>query len=118
MNTTPSQKLVADLVGHVPELSGILNEHVQDNDGVLPHLFLADVARSVAAAFLNGGAAERSAVSRILEFFENRLELGGEVAEVIGVSFVEMLPSTGEPASGVRDLLGPKLSDEFRGLNW
>lgn len=118
-DTPPTHDLVIDLVDRVPELAEPFQEHVRDNDELLPYLFLSDVARWVAARFLGGTDSDLELVSETLDFLEEKYEQGPQdVKELIAVGLVESLPSTGEPASAVRDLLGPNLSAQFRLLNW
>jgi hypothetical protein len=54
-------------------------------------------------------------VRAIMDYLEERFVKGGEeVKELISVSFLELLPSKGEPGSGLRDLLGLELSSEAK----
>lgn len=101
-------KFVHALVDEVPELRPLMEEHVEDNFGeVLPHLFLADVARFVTAnpreqatssalAFLNGGL--RSAEP--------------ERRDLISTGFVENLVTGPDSLREMRIRLGPDLRAE------
>jgi hypothetical protein len=108
------------LVARVPPLQPILREHLSDNFGeVLPHVFLGEVTRYAVAEFVRSnppGSVERRAspeLESLLVELEAGVAAGGEITELIGVSFLENLPRPDEPGGGVRDLLGPQLSSEL-----
>lgn len=103
--------VVGALVSRVPALRGLLQEHVDDYDGLLPHLFLADVVRFVSRG---AGVVVRGLVAAVLEdLFRSGEE---EDRELIAVSFLENLPSEAEEGGSIRQELGPLLSDELRRL--
>ena len=56
----------------------------------------------------------------ILPFFVEEVFTRGDesVRELITVSFVENLPSTGEVGALMRKLLGPALEEVFQRVNW
>jgi hypothetical protein len=108
------------LVAQVPALEPLFREHVSDNFGeVLPHVFFGDVSRYAVSEFLRSeatGAGVRRVpreLESLLAALEDGLAAGGDVTELIRVSFLENLPRLGEPGYGVRDLLGPKLRSEL-----
>jgi hypothetical protein len=81
---------VSRLVAVVPGLVSIFGEHIADNGEPLPHVFMGDVTRfAIASAELEDSA---DSLSMLLTLLEDGLNSGdNEVAELIGVSFVENL---------------------------
>lgn len=90
-----------------PGLMMLLQEHLDDYEELLPHVFLGDVTRWVAARALPPRDPE---VEQLLAFIEARFAQGGEhEREMISVSFLENLPRPGEPGAELRNQLGPNL---------
>ncbi len=110
-----AETLVRELVATFPGLAVSLERHLDDNFGeLLPYVFLADVERYVLDAY-RAETQPGAPVRAILDYLEESFVKGGEeVKELISVSFLELLPSKGEPGSGLRDLLGPELSSEAK----
>jgi len=102
-----TEAFVQRLVIANPELQPLLDEHLEDNFGeLLPHLWTSDLARHVVARYQSDGS---DAVAPLLEQLDEAAGHDPEVDEVLGVSFVELLPNPGEPGAEVTDLLGPRL---------
>lgn len=98
---------VGALVHRFPVLLPLLQEHLDDYDGLLPHVFLGDVTRWVLGHIESPADSE---VGAVLVFFEACFAQGGEhERELISVSFLENLPRRGEPGAALRDQLGPDL---------
>lgn len=100
--------LIRTLVDHSPSLLSVLQTHVDDYSGLLPHLFMADVARwSVARYEANPGDPE---LLGVLQFMEESFAAGrAEDHELIAASFLENLPRRSEVGSGLPMMLGPGL---------
>ena len=98
---------VGALIYDFPELSPILGESLEDNEGqVLPHLVLADIVRWLASRV----DSEPDRCELIVNWLERAYERGPEdVRGWIVVSGVEMIPDPGHPGSSLRELLGPIL---------
>jgi hypothetical protein len=81
----------------VPELRPAYEEHLADNDELLPHVFFGDVSRSVVS---RASAGDSDVVARILSCLERVLTEGDEQAsELVVVSFVENIaPEDGAAA--------------------
>jgi hypothetical protein len=75
------------LVGSVPEIAPVVQEHFADNDELLLHILMADVLRFTVAAY---GRGDLLLSHRCLAFIEQAL-LSGDAAIInaVEVSFVE-----------------------------
>jgi hypothetical protein len=101
---------VGALCYRYPLLLELLQEHLDDYDGVLPHVFMGDLTRWVVQRFHDDASDET--LRQVLDFLESAFE-GGRSEELIAVSFLENLSSNGDHA-GVRALLGPALQNQLR----
>ncbi|TWT96121.1 hypothetical protein Pla108_32030 [Botrimarina colliarenosi] len=98
---------VEDLVERFDDLRTIFQEHVADNDEILPHLFMGDVTRYV----LSGGSQRQELVRHL----NDALRTGEEYIEnLIAVSFVENLESEEELERALRDAQADALREEWR----
>ena len=71
----------------LPEFSDAIDEHVADNDEVLPHVLFGDLTRFVLKANDDG---DDELVRRALAFLDGVLREGDDgVQNLVGVSFVE-----------------------------
>jgi hypothetical protein len=85
--TIDTEQFIALLVGEVPELSPVLAQSVDEFDGLLFHLFIADVRRFAIAAHERG---DEATLHRVLDVVDRGLTDGDEsVRNAIAVSFVE-----------------------------
>jgi hypothetical protein len=98
---------VGALVHEHPWFVDLLQEHLDFYDGLLPHVFLADVERWAEASLAQDSDHARLQLSKVLEFLERSMQAGPETAELVSVSFLELLPRPGEPGSELRSLVGP-----------
>lgn len=110
-------RLVERLVARVPGLRQSYDEHVADNDVLMPHVYFGDVTRWVVADFeatrdrpdATGGWRD------VIEFLEEEYPASDDDAKaVIEQSFVENLPYPGEPGYGIERHLGPELASIYR----
>jgi hypothetical protein len=91
-----------------PELEHLRRQHLDENYGeMLPHLWTSDLARYVVERYRTGGSA---AVQSLLSTLDAEAGSKPEVDEMIGVSFVEVLPYPGEAGAEVTRHLGPRLA--------
>jgi hypothetical protein len=106
-----SASFIEELLRRVPDLSPIYEEHLADNDGLLPHVFMGDVTR-----FAIASADERprqSSVSTLFGYLEEGLRSGsGEVKELIRASFVENLIGETAALMVLKPLMGQELKTE------
>src|SRR5687767_6505879 len=81
---------IEELLRRAPQLKPSYDQHVRDNDTLLPHVFMGDVARFVIAEVENPQS--RASVRSLLDCFESGLTTGSdEIKELIVISFVENL---------------------------
>lgn len=83
-----------------------LQEHIDFYDGLLPHLFVADVERWAEGELQSGGS-ESVRLSAVLKRLEAGMGAGPDVAELVSVSFLENLPRPGDAGAELRTLVGP-----------
>ena len=101
------------LLGEVPDLQALYDEHVLDNEGeCLPYLLLADVARYVTREVFSGATGPAQPAIRIIEFMEHGMACGDErIDNLICLSFVEGLADDHGVPKRFKALLGPRLSE-------
>jgi len=109
MDTTAS--FIEELLRRVPDLKPIYDEHLFDNDALLPHVFMGDVTRfSVAGA---GNPRMEASITNLLEHLEDGLRIGNDaVKELICVSFVENLIGESTALKALKLSMGPMLKTE------
>lgn len=99
---------VGALIHRFPTLAPILQEHLDDYDGLLPHVLMADITRWVVEHFRTVG--QEGLLREVLGFIEASFEAAQEhERELIIASFLENLPRAGEEGAALRDRLGPAL---------
>lgn len=100
------------LIHAVPELKGAYDEHLADNDMLLPHVLMGDVTRFIVAALSD--ADNHPIVRRVLDYFESELMTGGaESLDLIRSSFVENLLGERIIINKLKPLMGPDLRREI-----
>ena len=112
--TIVSQKtasLVRQIAARFPGLIPILEEHLKDNEEILPHVFFGDLTRYIESLHsmgeVTGSPAELSA---ILQCLEDAFATGDtELQELVSVSFLEHLPQATEPGAELRKMLGENM---------
>lgn len=106
--------LVGALVHRFRVLLPSLQQHLDDYEMLLPHVFMGDVTRRVLGEFRARGASTE--VREILAFLEHHQHQGSAAEqELVAVSFVENLPRSWEKGGGaIRQLLGPSLLAQLR----
>jgi hypothetical protein len=99
---------VGSLVARVPELTPLLQEHLDDYEGLLPHVFMGDVTRWAIERF-KVDETDRS-LQNALDFMEGWAATSKEKdQELVVVSLLENLPFPGQDGEGIREVLGPTL---------
>ncbi len=101
----PYADVIPRLLGQVPELSQLLDEHRHDNDEVLPHVFFGDVTRFVEAELASG---RKETVRPVLSVLENAVESSDPATrDLVGASFLENLDPT--TFAALFALAGPRM---------
>ncbi len=118
----PTERFVHDLVNKIPALRRLLDEHVSDNDALLPHVFMGDLTRFVVQSY-KGGYQQESPENDIgdLPCILSHLEQGmmsrnKEVQELVAVSFLENLDESDKSLRDLESMLGPALANELSKL--
>ena len=105
----PNILFIEKLLRLIPQLNSIYEEHLADNNTLLPHVFMGDVTRFVVAE--SGKLKSRRPLFQLLQCLEEELENGAEeTQEMIVVSFVENLADESLALSLLRPHMGPKLT--------
>lgn len=100
--------LMNRLTTEIRELKPLLQQHLVDQDGDMqPYVLMAEVARWAHESSTR--APDR--VAQLMRRLEREFTAGdGEIQDLIGVGFVEMLPKSPE-GDAVLNLLGPALRE-------
>lgn len=111
----PGASFIQDLMRLVPELKPIYDQHLTENDTLLPHVLMADLARFAVDEV--AGVRHRPAVVKLLSQLENGLSDGdSETRELIVASFAENLAGEVAALQMLRPLMGPRLKKEVSTL--
>lgn len=100
--------LMNRLTTEIRELKPLLQQHLVDQDGDMqPYVLMADVAHWAHA----NSTRVPDRVAQLMRRLEQEFAAGdGEMQDLIGVGFVEMLPESPE-GDTVLSLLGPRLRE-------
>lgn len=116
-----SHAFVRGLLVQAPELQPLFNEHIEDNDELLPHVFMGDVTRFVVALSANSSSddisslASRQTLIKILDFLEEGMQAGDDnVRELISASFLENLDQSDENYQSLKSHFGRSLLEQLR----
>lgn len=110
------ENVTEGLLQRAPELRPLLDEHIQQYDELLPHVFFGDVTRFVMDRVrAEGGAGNHDPVARrILGFLEDAMASSDEnVQELVSVSFLENLDPSDPAYEELKAMLGPNLRREL-----
>lgn len=101
---------IDQLLQSLPQLKPAHDEHLFDNNTLLPHVFMGDVTRF---AIAEAAKANTEILQRLLDHLEKGLENSPkEVKELIAVSFVENLTGETVALKTLKPLIGPNLKKE------
>lgn len=103
-------EFIKTLIAEVPDLQSLYDNHLKENNELLPHVFFGDLTRYVVEKIQSRKREDESFVKRILSILEEGLNQGSqEVEELIDVSFVENLSDQEEILVRLKEFGGPKL---------
>jgi len=78
-----------DLAKQCPDVRELLDDHINDNDELLPHVFFGDVTRWILA--------DRPGRIQVVKFLDQHISGGNsDIENLIAVSFIENLESQEE----------------------
>lgn len=105
-------RFVLKLVETAPELKRLYNEHIADNEGLLPHVFMGNVARYAVGAYGEVGVSE---LKELLDCMEWGLSQdSAETRELVRASFVENLIGEEKAMESLTQFMGPALRNAIR----
>jgi hypothetical protein len=115
------ERLVRILGERFSDVAPIYKEHRESFGEILPHIFFGELTRwmlSLLEPASGSTTAERRQKLRdVLEVLEKSYAEGDEeMREFFSASFLEKLPKPGESGSEIREMLGPRLSEELRAI--
>src|SRR5579871_2247373 len=103
----PQEQYCRSLAGVFPSVKAILDEHVRDNEQVLPHLFMGDVVR-----YVMSDAPDRTAIVKSIDgAFTNSNQ---QVSDLIAVSFVGNLPDPVDFRAATKGVTANALQREWK----
>jgi hypothetical protein len=104
----PDVLYVEDLIASVPALQQLYEEHLHENDTLLPHVFFGEITRYVISKVCE--AQHDHSIGRLLNELEKGVEKGPEaVRDLIRASFVENLCGETDAIKALKPLMGEKL---------
>jgi len=114
-----TEAFVSELATAFPQLDPLLAEHLESNNGgMLPHMFVADVARWAISSYAD--PKEHAELRRLFAFLERGFAQSSsaahnvdDVRELLTDSFLEILPRPKEPGAGIDAFLGPAMHAEM-----
>jgi hypothetical protein len=91
MNWKKLQEFVKEIVDRVPELKQTLEEHIEDNDEVIPYVVMDEFSNYVIEDLRNHHESE--VFRKFVTAIENRISADDDVATMIRTSFCETVDS-------------------------
>jgi len=109
------------LLQRVSSFAPIYDEHIKDNDELLSHVLMGDLARFsielYRAGYKKGEKAGREKLGEILKILDEGIQSpDSNLQELISVSFLENLGQADEDYDSMRALLTPALLNEMKAL--
>lgn len=105
---------IDNLLYSAPELRHLYDEHLNDYNGLLPHVFFGDVTRFMLKLVQKDNIDSRQVANRILILFESAIvEQDEDVQNLILVSFLENITPDDEGHEELVKLFGPHLKAEY-----
>jgi hypothetical protein len=108
-------EFVEDLVRTVPQLAQSFEEHLASNRALLPHVFMAEIARFTIAEVSTVPKVEE--LEKLLIKLDQGLEDGSEeIKELIVVSFIENLIGESDAIARLTPYLRPTLKAQVQAV--
>ncbi len=100
------------LLENVPELKSVYDEHIDDYDELLEHVFMGDVTRFAESLYRRDPNSE--CLTKLFNFIDKAyLTEDKKLQELISVSFLENLSQNEESYLGIKQLLSDALRCEL-----
>ncbi len=110
--TLKYETFVSLLIEEVPELFSVYEEHLDDNDGLLEHVFMGDVTRFI--VIISTEEEKSEVLDRIITLLDKAIRSKDEkLQELISVSFLENLPQHDSCYTDIKKVLPPALLKEL-----
>ena len=108
------ETFVDELRSAVPGFGRVYDEHVSDNDEVLPHVLLGDLVRFLSNEVEVRGV-EGTGVKPAMDLLERAMDSSDlRLQELVVVSFLENLDPNDPSFFAIRALFGARLEDQYR----
>lgn len=113
--STSTEAVVTELVNDFPVLRPLLDEHLEENGELLPHVFFGRLTDWLVRSSLASPQAKPDSDWRhLLDHLEGIYETGSEdVRELLYASFLELLPYPDEEGAQISEHLGPRLAADL-----
>lgn len=119
---TKTAEYVEAMRSSIPEIEPLYLEHIEDNDQLLPHVFMGSIARHVEILFRDRSISrgDLQTLTGLLQYLEHgMLSPINEIQELVAVSFLENLDRDNPEFHLLKKQFGPALLSELekqRGL--
>lgn len=108
-------EFVRRLVSTSPELVEVYQQHIADQGEILPHVLMGDITRVVVAA--STGSTQANWLHDFLQQLEAGMVSGDtDIAELVGVSFVENLSGQNAALRSLVPSMGEMLRKEVKSI--
>lgn len=115
---TDTVTFIHELTSAVPQLKGLLTQHVAEYGELLPHVYMGEVSRFTVEQHHQSAAGARGPRSVLEELFATieRADTEGseDVKELISVSFLENIAEEMVASADLQSFLGPTLRRELQ----
>ncbi|MBU1358852.1 MAG: hypothetical protein KKC79_15365 [Gammaproteobacteria bacterium] len=109
------KRFVVELIEKVPEARRIYEDHLEDNDTLLPHVFMGEIARFVLQ--ISENTSREDDLKELLSIIEDGLQSRHhDVQNLVALSFVENLCGEEHHVMQLIPLMGEATRREVRSL--
>jgi hypothetical protein len=114
MNNLTYQNFADHLRTAVPGFDRVYDEHLADNDDILPHVLLGDLVRFLSREVEVHGD-ESVTLKQAMRLLESGMgSADARLQELVAVSFLENLDPADASFRTISELFGPKLEQQYR----
>lgn len=113
MSVLSFNAFIPHLIKSVPELIPLYDEHINEYDEMLEHVFLGEVTRFIESSYKSKN--KSYVLNRIFELFDSVFNSEDEkLVELISVSFLENLTKDDEDYRNIKNMLSRSMQNELR----